>query len=227
VGQTFIDQTALTGLRSLLDAIDEPERFAEQYGANLVSGTIPLSGAVRTAAQATDRKLRQPEGIAERVQAGVPRLSEALLPKLDALGREVKRDPTGLGALQPFVGAKQSNDPVDRELERLQVYPAPVGETLKIGEADVKLSRPLRQEYQRVTGDLMYRNLRALFASPLYQQASLEKRTQVVEERLETTRENTTKALKHYLKGERKKQLPAGMDARQMLERWYKERVGS
>src|SRR5438128_4869824 len=65
---SFLDQSFLSGLFDMVEALKDPERSASRFGGRLASGLVPMSAAVRTVQQGVDPVVRQPQSIAETVQ---------------------------------------------------------------------------------------------------------------------------------------------------------------
>jgi hypothetical protein len=88
----------------------------------VASSAVPFTGAVRTVQQAADPVARQPRTIVDTVKAGIPGLSEQVTPRLTRFGEPTVR-PGGAWrrALDPFNSSEEVDDPLARELERLEV----------------------------------------------------------------------------------------------------------
>ncbi|HXI14920.1 MAG TPA: hypothetical protein VNM48_01015, partial [Chloroflexota bacterium] len=93
-------------LAGLMESIDRPAnaaQFFERFGAQIAQQNLPASSALRYVENITDPMLRNPQGVVERVQAGIPGLAQNLPIKRDAFGSEMARDQTGWeAALNPF-----------------------------------------------------------------------------------------------------------------------------
>jgi len=69
LGKYTIDQTMLQGFKSILNGIEQPERFGENLLESLVSPSVPLSGLQRQIARSTGMADRDPEGALQALEA--------------------------------------------------------------------------------------------------------------------------------------------------------------
>lgn len=90
-GASLMDQSFLAGLGTVIDAINDPERYAGQWLNLFSQGFVPLSGLSRNVTQAVDPMIRKPEGVKESVQTIVPGLSDNVLPRRNRFGEAVTR----------------------------------------------------------------------------------------------------------------------------------------
>lgn len=77
--QNFVDQTFMTGMGNLVNAIEDPERYGEKFITDITGGFIP--SIVAAGARATDKTVRKPETFAESLKARVPVLSQQVTPQ--------------------------------------------------------------------------------------------------------------------------------------------------
>lgn len=201
------DQTYLEGVANLLDAIEDPARFGETFLSRVASGFVPFSAALRSAAQATDPFVRQPEGIGERVAAGLPGLSQAVRPRLDAFGRPIERIPTqqGIGAVtDPRRVSPVRTDPVDVELARVRGAVPDLSPVGFVGRTvgGVKLDDAQRFRYQELAGRLTYERLSRLFSLPDYARLPEARKAKLIEGVVRDAREAARKALGAEVGGE-------------------------
>lgn len=166
--QSFKDQSALTGLSAISEAIDNPERRGQAFLNRQATGLIPFSSLLRTIEQGTDPYLRHPQGPGESIRSIIPGVGQDVPPRRDVHGRPVKREPGGLDVTQRFVVGKKSNDPVDRELHRLKVFPSTPDDKVKVGDETHKLSRAQYDQYRALVGEVVYAKLQQRLADPRY-----------------------------------------------------------
>jgi hypothetical protein len=121
VAQNLTSKTFLVGVSNLINAIDDPQRYGEQYAKNMMGTLVPAAAA--QLARAFDPNLRRTDDIfaGETMRARVPGASTGLLPKLDLWGNPIERPAKGLAALLPVVASGEKRDPVDREIVRLKL----------------------------------------------------------------------------------------------------------
>jgi len=77
---------------------------------------------------------------------------------------------------------------VDAELNRLEVYPGKVGDSLTLKSHKVTLTREQKAELQRLTGETIYEGLAGLFDSPEYKEMSDELRQQIATKLIDKAR---------------------------------------
>jgi hypothetical protein len=175
VGRTassLLDQSFLSGLSALVDALGDPQRYGEAFLRQLATGFVPFSGALRTATQATDPVVRAPGSILHGVQAIVPGQSSKLPPRLTRFGEPVTRVE---GALNVFAPSPVVDDPVAAELQRLGINlrPAQGAKELSIGEGvEVPLSPDLQLSTGQASGRVLRQALEQTMRTPQYQTAN-------------------------------------------------------
>ncbi len=188
LGNAITDQTFFRGLQNLDEAISNPSRYGAQWVSEIAGGFVPFSGFDRTFAEALDPDIREPEGIYERIQSGLPVLSRNVPARLDVLGRPIeRRGGTGAGAFLPApMPEDKPESNVDAELARLNdqglKYPGYASRFLTIGSLRVPMSRDERSEYQRMRGSLIRMLLGRMFSSQDYTSLSDEQKIKEVEE---------------------------------------------
>lgn len=199
LAKNLTEQSFLSGVSGLLDAIGDPERNWEKYVARTASGFVPLSGAVRTVAQGTDAQLRRPQGIPQRLMEGLPGASRTLEPRIDALGRDVRRYPGGLGVVQPFVRGKADQDTVNNELARLELHPGQAGKKLKVEGREVQLSPAQQTTYQRLLGKAIYVAAKRTVESASYARLTDVQRYDILDDRIRSERRKATEAFRRSI----------------------------
>ena len=168
---SLLDQSFLSGLSALVDALGDPDRYAARFLQQVATGFVPFSGALRTTAHATDRTVRAPQGVAEGVQAILPGQSQSLPPRLTRFGEPVPRE----NPLNVFRPSPVVTDPVAQALEAAEVNLRPAQ-----GPRTVSLPRgielPLTTDQRTRVGQTSGRGIREILerviATPAYQQAS-------------------------------------------------------
>lgn len=166
---SFLSQSFLSGLFDFVEAINDPERSWPRVAGRTASSMVPMSAAARTVQQAMDPVVRQPRGVAESIEAGLPWRSERITPRLTRFGEPVVREGGPLRrSADPFNVSSEQRDMVSDELQRLGVslgiptgrLTIPGGRTLTPEQA-----RALRQ----FQGRAVRQRLERLMASRAYQ----------------------------------------------------------
>ncbi len=132
-GASMLDQSFLSGLGTLIDAVQDPNRYAGRWLALTAQGAVPFSGMARNITHAVDPTFRRPEGVKESLQAIIPGQSDKLTPTRTRFGEEAKREggPLHRGFVVPEV-TKAASDELTLTLARLQV---------RLHKPDAKLTR--------------------------------------------------------------------------------------
>jgi hypothetical protein len=112
-----VSKTWLQGASGVVEALSDPERKAGPWSAQLAASFIPFYSASRTMRSVEDPMARDVFSFADHLRDNLPGLSEGLGVRRDWLGRAVEH---GKPWLNPIGVSEQSQDPVDKELARLQ-----------------------------------------------------------------------------------------------------------
>jgi len=177
IGRNLVSQTYLSGLSDLLNAANDPERYGKRWITRPITGMMPFSALLRTAAQIVDPTFRRSNNILEAFAKNIPLLSKTVPPVITAFGEEAKRE---WPAWSPFVVTPDQQDMVDAELERLNVEIGFVGDSI----GGVKLNRQQQLDYQMVAGKYVYEALVVLMRTNKYENApDASKETLIISER--------------------------------------------
>lgn len=127
--KAFTEQTFLTGAKSFLEAMTDPQRNAHYVAASLASSTIPT--IIGDTARATDKDERISRTILDSIKAKIPGLRQTLEPRVDVLGRVLERQGNPLEVMaDPTRPLKAKDDPITAELRRLWDAGYPVSPSL-------------------------------------------------------------------------------------------------
>lgn len=193
VGKAMIDQSFLSGVSDLNNAMSDPDRYFEQFASRMVQGAVPFSGMARNITQAVDQTVREPKGAADAVKSVIPGVSKSVDPKLDRMGSEVKRTGGAAAQLTPFNIGTPSTDPVIQELTRLKVNTLglppkslPATKTSPKIELSVddrkKIGQAVKQELQRLFNNPGWQRLDEDAMRSQISQAAERARTRVARE---------------------------------------------
>lgn len=151
-GGAILSQSFLSGLSDLNNALSDPGRYGERFGARVAQGFVPFSGMARNVAQAIDPVVRDPRGgITENLKTIVPGVSTSVDPKIDRFGEPVTR-PGGpfTRGMSPVGISRETQDPVLQELSRLKIDTIGVPpRTLPATKRDPKIELTI-EERQRI-----------------------------------------------------------------------------
>ena len=162
VAKQFTEQSYMTGLKSGLDAVTDPERSVGKLVGSLATSAIP--NAVKKGAQALDDKQGQVNSLEDSLKASIPGLRNTLPQKYDVYGRPMQNDMGFLETLFSPVrrtSIKENNltNSIDALREKDSDYdkiiPNRPPKTVKIGNENHTLTAEESSEYQRLMGELI------------------------------------------------------------------------
>jgi hypothetical protein len=114
--QNVTNQTFATGATSLVNVLQDPSRYGENYLESLSSSLIPA--IIGQTAAERDPLLREIHGMAEAMKARIPGQREGLMPTKDLFGQPIA-SPERLWWGSPFSVSAASIDKVRTEASRL------------------------------------------------------------------------------------------------------------
>lgn len=120
IGQTVLNKTTLTGVSSLIEYLDDPQRYGESWLGSLLSPLVP--NAVRDLERIKDPYLREASNVVDRLLGRVPGASEKLPAKIDLWGDPIRQTSDLGGLYDAFVPVPVTSEhqaPIDKELLRL------------------------------------------------------------------------------------------------------------
>lgn len=188
--KSFTEQTFLTGINSAVQAVSDPDRYAESYLGNLVSSIVPTIAS--DVARATDTVERRPESIVQRLKARIPGLRKTLEPQIDVLGKEKEIAGNPLEVLiDPTRPQKDISTPVIQELRRLTDDGVQVSPTLIGDKKGFKALTPKENtELWKRTGEIIDGKLGSLFNRDEYKELNKEEKGKIVEKVIEQSKIN-------------------------------------
>ncbi len=142
MGYNILDQSYLTGIKQILDAIDDPKRYGETFVESLATSFVPFSSALRQLTRQKGDILRDPDGIYQALESLVPGLNDNVPAMRDVWGRPIKVQSGALNIFQPSTSKELT---LEDELLRLDV---PVGD-LNREVFGVKLNNENYSEYKK------------------------------------------------------------------------------
>jgi len=178
---SFLEQTFLTGVKSSVNAITDPERYAKTYLPNLVASFVPT--IVSDVARATTGEEKRTEGVLQRIQSRIPGLRRELEPQVDILGRERERIGNPLEVLaDPSRPSPERGTPVTNELVRLRDEGFKVSPTALGNRQGYKgLTQEENTFLWKYTGQILDDKLTVLFENEEYKNASDSEKADAVE----------------------------------------------
>lgn len=97
----FSDQSYMQGMGDMIDLVRGEPQAATKGIANLGRQLVPLTSLLSWTARLIDPVYRDPKGIQEDIQVGIPGFSTGIKPHLDPLGRPSERKQRFINAITP------------------------------------------------------------------------------------------------------------------------------
>jgi endonuclease YncB( thermonuclease family) len=168
----------LSGITNIAQAIDDPERYAGGFLAQM-GGGIAVPAIVAQTARVADPVLREARGPIDRVKSRIPGLSMSLPPKRNVWG-EVITSEGGVGPdiVSPFRISTAKNDPIAAELLRLEAGIGAVPRKV----AGRQLSPMEYSQFQEVAGKLLRQDLTSRISDAGWPGLSDEERAKAVDD---------------------------------------------
>lgn len=192
VGNALIDNSMLRQMNLFIDALsDTTGRYRDRLAGRMANDLAGFAGARRDVRSWTDPVVRDPEGIGEHLQAGTPRLSDNVEPRIDYTGQEIQR--------QASVLPTEAKPPDFRqELIRLRAVteggylrdPNAAAQSLqrklndrlkKAGQPQVLIPRAEHTKYAKKYGDVSATVLREIVATRAYRDATDDDKRKMIE----------------------------------------------
>jgi hypothetical protein len=149
ISKNLVDKTWTQGPASLIEAIQDSDRYAEGYIRKLVGSVVPTLSA--QVAREMDPILREAQTMLDAIRARVPGMSQDLLPRRDLWGEPIELE-GGLGPdmISPIYQRRITEDRVAQELVKLRMWPTRLRDEIR----GVKLTPAQYDEYQVLAGRL-------------------------------------------------------------------------
>lgn len=160
--KTVGEQSSLTGLESVAQAIGDPKRAAKKYVQQQAASVVPA--AIGGASRALDPTMRETETAGDAVKARVPGAGRDLPAKLDVLGEERRGEGGAVANLaDPMYSRsdRRQSDALVRELDRVGLGITPLKK--QPGEDATRY-----RDRVKAVGQAMREELRAAIETPGY-----------------------------------------------------------
>jgi hypothetical protein len=174
-----IDGNYLQGMQTLLNRHQSSKRLVSSAGRWTASWT-PYSSFMRSMARAyeamTEGKVTVPKGneFVKAFSSTIPGLTKIVdaPKKLDIWGEESVIPGGMLRQWLPYKWSTEKYDIVEKELERLNIYPGLPNQTVTINKKKVKLDEDIYTEYCKDLGARLHKRIKNIVSKPLYQEAA-------------------------------------------------------
>ena len=191
ITHNILDESFMRGPASLIEAIEDPDRYGQAYIKNMVASFVPYSVGLSQQARATDPYTRQARTIVDTIRNKIPGhlnglFGDELLPKRDIWGEPMPSPDALVAAGLTAIYAKQmSTDPVNLAMIELGIGPAPVGRKIR----NVELTDQMYDDFSRTAGRMTKQRLDAIVRSPDWQRWSPNDRANIIQETIKGSRE--------------------------------------
>jgi hypothetical protein len=174
-GQSIMNQSFLKGVSGILDAVDDPKRYAENLWENTTGSVVP--NVVRAGVRSADPVQRDAKGPLEGLMSSLPGARQQLPAKTDAFGKPLPAKDNFLNQfvnpLRPSIA--RDSDQVVGELRRLQdtengTLPSDINKNA-LGK-DIALTREQMSGLKTQVGPKVYEAWNSVMADPRYKALS-------------------------------------------------------
>lgn len=157
LGKNFKDQTFLKGMSSALDAVGDPQRYADSFVQQQATSIVP--NIIKDIARALDPNERETKSISDRFKQSIPGASTTLPERKDSYGQTLKN--SGVAELLDLFNSSKEKDVsaaefVDqlRNTTSLKDHvPSKVEKKITINGEQRKLTAKEYSEYQNFVGN--------------------------------------------------------------------------
>jgi hypothetical protein len=185
--KNIVNKSWMSGPSDLIKALTDPDRYGDKYVQKLV-GSMAVPSVVAQFSRGNDPYLRDAQTLIESIQARTP-WSTDLRAKRDIWGEPIEREGSfGPEGISPIFERSIKEDPVNQELIRLKIWPAPVEKSIK----GVKLEPKQYDDFQRIAGRLSKMTLDTIVATPGWASVPEFARRETIKNAIERSRESAT-----------------------------------
>jgi hypothetical protein len=186
VTQNILDESFMRGPSDLIKAVEDPARYGENYVKNFVSSFIPFSVAMSQMARAADPYSRDARTVTDAIMAKIPGLSQSIMPRRDVWGELLpSRESLGPPGLLAIWEQRFNDDPVNKAMLNLGIFPAAVGRKIR----NVELTPEQYDDWARIAGRLAKLRMNAIVQSPSFSHMPPYLQHDLIAEQLRQSRE--------------------------------------
>ncbi len=183
--QNLMNQSYLSGLSDMFDAVSDPATYADKYLRRFSTSFVPFSAFNRAVAQTIDPTIRQAQNYLQEFMANIPGMTGNVPPKVTALGEPSERAMSPLSAIQ---SSQAQETYFNTELSRLDTNIGFVGSSIK----GIGLTPQEKQEYQEISGTAVKNALMTLFDSTEYARMTDQQKSVAIDKAISTARQEGT-----------------------------------
>jgi len=162
IAQNILDESFMKGPADLIQAIEDPGRYGEQYLAQWATSLVPFSVGMAQLDRAMDPYTREARTVLDSVRAKIPGASENLMPRRDIWGEPIaNRSALGGAALTAIYEQAVNRDPVNAAMVKLGVKAAMPPHSIR----NVQLTDQQYDDFSRIAGRMAKLRLDAIVRS--------------------------------------------------------------
>jgi hypothetical protein len=178
----ILEESFMRGPSELFRAIENPKQYGASWARNFLSSFAPASVGMSQITRATDPYSRQARTIMDAFKSKYPWSAGDLAPRRDLWGEPIANKQLTAGTA--IYQSPENNDPVNREMYRLNVRKSPVDKKIR----NVELSPEQLDDYARIAGRLTKMQLDQVINSPDYERMPDFQKMDVIEKVFDVTR---------------------------------------
>jgi len=163
--QNILDESFMKGPSDMIKAVEEPGRYGENYIKSFLSSFVPFSSGLTQMNRNMDPYQRETRTVLDTIKSKIPGLSEDLQPRRDVWGEPIPSR-HGVGYATSIYEQKMSEDPVNRAMWKVGVFPGKVNKRIR----NVELTPEQYDDFARIAGRMAKMRLDQIVASPQFQQ---------------------------------------------------------
>ena len=187
VVQNVLDESFMRGPADLIQAVEDPGRYGENYIRNFASSFLPMSVAMAQIDRASDPYSRQARTVVDALKQKIPGESETLFPKRDIWGEPIpNHDALVSAGLTAIYEQRMSTDPVNIALANMGMGIGQPDRSIRL----VKLTDQQYDDFQRIAGRVAKMRLNVIVQSPDWRNWPVGVRSDVISEVISQSRES-------------------------------------
>ncbi len=195
IANNLTSKTWLSGLSSALEAVNDPDRYMQNF-LSRTAGAVAVPSLVAQAARTSDPIMREARGPLDRIQSRLPGMSQNLYPRRDVFGRPVRQqDAVGPDIISPlWTGTGRKDATIDALLQAGATITPPQS-TYKAGGKSVPWTPAQYDRLQQVTGSIAKPKLDMLIRTGMWARADEDAKQKAVRDVMQDARKAAKSAV--------------------------------
>ena len=204
IKDNLIDSSYLQGVQQIFDKYGRAKGAVQRWTASWVPYSSFWRSINRSYEVATEgsTKVRTGDDWLKAFSQVIPGLSGKMPAKLDIWGEKIELPGGMFRQWLPYKWSKETTDSVEKELERLRVYPGLPGRKITFRGEKIELPEDVYREYCLDFGRQAKKKLLGAINAPYYSTRTEDLQMKTLTKRLQRTRDIASKRVKMRLKSE-------------------------